>query len=169
MLQRFRANGPALLVPLAWIVVGAAHAEYVSLEALTIAHGVMAVILAGFVLLSWSDMRSGALRTWWIIVAIGFVITLSGLIGLLSTPLNRGLLRVSLSGWMLLPAIGFIDTGRRSGAVPLTTFGAAVISVAGTVLYFISGSEMVLIFAGLALVGVGQTIGIVDAVIRYQI
>ena len=134
MFQRVRANGPALLVPLAWVVVGAAHAEYVSFQALTIAHGVMAIILAGFVVFSWSDMRSGALRTWWIIVAIGF-----------------------------------IDTGRRSGAVPITTFGAAVSSIAGMVLYFIGNGELTFTFAGLALVGVGQTIGIVDAVIRYQI
>ncbi|ERG92826.1 MAG: hypothetical protein J07HQW1_02874 [Haloquadratum walsbyi J07HQW1] len=169
MFQRVRANGPALFVPLAWVVVGAAHAEYVSFQALTIAHGVMAIILAGFVVFSWSDMRSGALRTWWIIVAIGFIVTVIGLFGLLSTPPNRGLLSISLGGWMLLPAIGFIDTGRRSGAVPITTFGAAVSSIAGMVLYFIGNGELTFTFAGLALVGVGQTIGIVDAVIRYQI
>ncbi|ERG95085.1 hypothetical protein [Haloquadratum walsbyi] len=169
MFQRFRANGPALFVPLAWVVVGAAHVGFVSLQALTIAHAVMAIMLAGFVVLSRDDMRAGALRTWWIIVAIGFVITTTGLVGLLSTPLNRGLLHIAIGGWMLLPAIGFIDTGRRSNAALLTTFGAAVISIAGMVVYFISGSgnEMAVMIAGLVLVGVGQTIGIVDAVIRY--
>lgn len=171
MLRSARENGPAALVPLAWLVVAAAHLGAVSPQALTIAHGVMSTLLAVFALLSWREMSTGALRGWRTIIVAGFGVTLLGLVGLTSGP--DALLGVSLFGWMVLPAIGFAYTGRliantdAGGASHYTL--AAVLTVAGTVVYAggsLTGSVTAALLVGLGLVGVGQTIGIADATLR---
>jgi hypothetical protein len=164
MLRRLRANAPAVLVPLAWAFVTAAHLGVVAPRTLLIAHLVMAALLLAFAVLSWSEMHDGALRVWRRIILAGFVFTVAGAVGLvLSEP---RLLWTAVVGWMLLPAAGLWDTGRR-GARPVRAYlGGGALSGLGAVAYVlgaVAGEAATL--AGLLLVGVGQTAGIVAAVV----
>lgn len=171
MLQAARENGPAALVPLAWIVIAGAHIGAVSTRSLLIAHGVMSVLLAAFAVLSWREMSSGALRGWRRIIAVGFFVTLAGFVGLRGE--IASFVRASLFGWMLLPAVGFVYTGRlitAAGAGGARRYHlAAAITGLGTVVYLagnLSGWTRLTLLVGLGLVAVGQTIGIVDASLR---
>jgi hypothetical protein len=172
MLRRLRANGPALLVPAAWAVVIGAHVDLVATRTLLIAHGVMTVLLVGFAALSYGDMREGVLSVWWLVVAAGVPVTAAGLVGLAVPALDRLFLVFTVSGWMLLPAVGLLETGREmTGDDPRTVYlAAAGLCLAGALVYlvglFATGGQRALV-AGLVLVGVGQTAGIVDAVVRY--
>jgi hypothetical protein len=168
MLRRLRENGPALLVPLAWTFAATAHLGIVSARTVLIAHVVMAVLLFGFAALSWSEMREGVLLAWRRVVVLGFGLTLLGVAGLVAEPDLTFALFVTVVGWMLLPAAGFVYTARRvetrggvyrAGAL-LSALGAAAYAVA--VLQFAPAWALV----GLALVGVGQTAGIVVAVVE---
>ncbi|EMA47165.1 hypothetical protein [Halobiforma nitratireducens] len=169
MFRRAREFGPAVLVPFAWTFVLVAHLEVVSEYTVFVAHVVMGVLLAGFALTGYGDMQEGALRVWWTIIVVGTVVTACGAIGLRLEPSNASLLAVALFGWMVLPAVGFVDTGRRVHAgrwiYALGTAGCLV----GAALYAggLLGALEELRFAGLVLVGVGQTAGILDAAIRY--
>ena len=78
MLRRAREFGPALLVPLAWTVVIAAHSGLVADSTLFVAHVVMSVLLAVFAATGRAEMRTGALRVWWAVVAVGFLVTALG-------------------------------------------------------------------------------------------
>jgi len=170
MLRRLRANGPVVLVPLAWAFVTAAHLDLVARRTLLIAHVVMAVLLFAFVVLSWRDMRDGALRVWRRIIVAGFVFTATGAVGLVwSSP---RLLWTAVVGWMLLPAAGLWDTGRRSATARTSSpavrayFAGGAVSALGAAAYVLGvvvGPTATL--AGLLLVGVGQTAGIVAAVV----
>ncbi|AZH24546.1 hypothetical protein [Haloplanus aerogenes] len=164
MLRRLRENGPAVLVPLAWTFVTAAHLDFVAQRTLLIAHVVMATLLLAFAALSWTDMRSGALLVWRRVIVLGFFLTVAGAFGLvLSSP---SLLGLAVVGWMVLPAAGLWDTGRR-GARPARAYRAGgALSGLGAVAYVLApvvGSAATLV--GLLLVGVGQTAGIVAAVV----
>lgn len=169
MFRRAREFGPPVLVPLAWVFVTAAHLEVVTEHTLFIAHVVMAVLLIGFATTGYADMREGVLRTWWQLIAVGSVVTLCGVVGLWFEPNNSALVAVALFGWMLLPAVGFVDTGRRvsDGRWIYATgtagclFGAALYAVS---LFWPLQTAAI---GGLALVGFGQTAGIFDAAIRY--
>jgi len=169
MFRRARELGPPILVPLAWTFVTAAHLEVVTEHTLFIAHVVMAVLLVGFAATGYADMREGVLRTWWLLIAVGSVVTLCGVVGLWLEPTNPALTAVALFGWMLLPAVGFVDTGRR------VTKGGWIYAVGtagcllGAALYAVSptwGTRTAAV-GGLVLVGLGQTAGIFDAAIRY--
>jgi len=171
MLRRLRANGPVVLVPLAWAFVTAAHLDFVARRTLLAAHVVMAALLLAFVALSWRDMRDGALRVWRRIIVAGFVFTVTGAVGLVwSSP---RLLWTAVVGWMLLPAAGLWDTGRRSAtarasSVPAVRayFAGGAVSALGAAAYVLGvvvGPTATL--AGLLLVGIGQTAGIVAAVV----
>ena len=164
MLRRLRENGPVVLVPLAWSFVTAAHLDAVPTRTLLIAHVVMATLLLAFAALSWTDMRSGALLVWRRIILAGFVFTVAGAAGLVLS--SERLLWTAVVGWMLLPAAGLWDTGRR-GARPARAYSlGGACSALGAVAYVLGplvGSAATL--AGLALVGVGQTAGIVAAVV----
>ena len=169
MFRRARELGPALLVPLAWAFVTAAHLEVVSEHAVFVAHVVMVLLLSGFAITGYGEMREGTLRVWWTIIALGTVVTLCGVVGLWLEPTDDRLLAVSLFGWMVLPAVGFLDTGRRveagrwiyAGGVGacLLVVGLSALGVVG-----VPGGSVV---AGLVVVGVGQTAGILDAALRY--
>jgi hypothetical protein len=119
-------------------------------------------------------MRRGVLRAWRLVILAGIPVTLAGVAGALaSPPAAAPLLAVSLVGWAVLPAPALWHTGREStGTARTVNRIAAVLSLAGVGTYLAalavrtapSASPRI---AGLALVGVGQTVGIVDAAVRY--
>lgn len=170
MLRQARALGPTFLIPLAWTFVGAAHLDVVTDRTLFIAHLVMAVLLAVFAVTGRSEMRDGALRTWWLVIAVGFGATVFGAVGFRVGSAQAVLQGAALFGWMLLPAVGFLDTGRRSPDRPWLYVAAAVGCVAGAAVYAFGllASDLGAQLAGIAVVGVGQTIGILDAAFLQQ-
>lgn len=175
MSDPLRENGPVLLVPSAWSVVAAAHAGAVSGRTLLIAHAVMATILLVFAVASWDEMNEGVLRAWRAVLVGGFFMTVGGTAGLVGAPVpaEEALLAVSLYGWMLAPAAGLAYTARESEA-PYAYAVGAVLSVVGAFVYaagsVASGAltpQQTVAVASVAVVGVGQTVGIADAVYRY--
>ncbi|MFB6090795.1 MAG: hypothetical protein ABEJ97_07020 [Halobellus sp.] len=169
MLRRAREYGPALLVPLAWGFVTAAHLGAVADSTLFVAHVVMTVLLAVFAVTGRAEMRAGTLRVWWRIVAVGFGVTLLGTVGFRLGDAGAPLRAIALFGWMLLPAVGFVDTGRRGPDRPWLYYGAALGSVLGAVVYAggLVTTSPTFTVTGLALVGIAQTAGIVDAAFGY--
>lgn len=172
MFRRLRENGPVVLVPLAWGFVTAAHRDLVTTNTLLMAHVVMTVLLLAFAALSYTDMREGALYAWWLVIAAGIPFTLAGLGGLTVVSVAQPLLTTAIVGWMLLPAVGLLYTGWLvpAGEAPLAYTGGGLLSLLGAVVYvgglFVTGGSTALL-AGLLLVGVGQTAGIVAAVVVY--
>ena len=170
MLQQLRESGPGLLVPLAWLFVAAADLGVVGSRSIFIAHLVMAAFIAFFLATGWADMSTGALAGWRAVMVVGLGVTLAGIAGffLVSTTL----LTASLVGWMLLPAVGLAYTGRLVDSAAGIYYGSAALGGLGAVGYILSllgfGESMGFIgLGGLALVGIGQTVGIVDAVVRF--
>jgi hypothetical protein len=163
--------GPAGLVPAAWLVTILAHVDGVSDRTLLIALGVMTVLLAAFYVAARGQM-SGVLAVWHRVILVGFFVTLPGTVALAVAPDQTGALAVTLYGWMLLPAVAYVPTG-QAHADPLgrrVYLWSAVLSVAGTAVYAAghllgAGPDWTLV-AGLALVGVGQTAGIVAAALQ---
>jgi hypothetical protein len=173
-----RENGPALLVPAAWGVAAGAVLGVVSGHALFVAHVVMSALLAAFVAASWRDMATGVLRAWKLVILAGTPVTLAGVAGFLARdgtvpglaaalPADA-LLAVAFYGWMVLPAPAFVYTGLRDTAVPRSTahYAAAGCSVAGAAVAALAGSSTGVV-AGIALVGLGQTAGILVATALY--
>jgi hypothetical protein len=170
MLRRLRETAPAGLVPLAWGFAVAAHLSLVAPRTVLVAHVVMDVLLAGFAVLSWADMREGVLRVWWWVVAVGFLLTLVGTWALARPAAPETLATVTVVGWAVLPAAGLAYTGRHVDAGRWVNLGGAALSVVGGGVYLAgvaTAPDAPLAVAGLVLVGVGQTAGIVDAVVRY--
>ena len=169
MFRRLRELAPSVLVPLAWTFVTAAHLDLVSDHTLFVAHVVMAVLLAGFAVTGWPDMRTGVLCVWWRVIAAGFVVTLAGVVGFRVEPASTVLLGLALGGWMLLPAAGFAYTGRRVTRGAWIYGGGVAACLLGAALYAVGQFGGVLLpqIGGLVLVGIGQTAGILDAVVRY--
>jgi len=163
MLRRLRENGPVVLVPLAWTFVTAAHLELVARRTLLIAHLVMAALLLAFAALSWADMREGALRVWRRVIVVGFGLTVAGAAGLVLS--ERRLLWVAVVGWMLLPAAGLLDTARRGARPARAYLAGGALSALGAAVYVVGPSGSTATLVGLLLVGVGQTAGIVAAVV----
>ncbi|MFP4188720.1 MAG: hypothetical protein ACLFR5_04855 [Halobacteriales archaeon] len=158
-------NGPVVLVPAAWTTAGAAVAGLVETRTLLIAYGVMAVLIALFAVDSWSQMSEGVLRVWRAVLAVGLPVTVAGFVGLYSD--LHTLVAISLYGWFLLPAAGFVLTARAVEEPAPYAVGAAL-SIVGVAVYaasVVAGSPPPT--TGVALVGVGQTVGIADAVYRY--
>ncbi|WP_049908668.1 MULTISPECIES: hypothetical protein [Halorubrum] len=173
-----RENGPALLVPAAWGVAAGAVLGVVSGRALFVAHVVMSVLLVGFVAASWRDMATGVLRAWKLVILAGTPVTLAGVAGFLALdgtvpalaaalPADAAL-AVAFYGWMLLPAPAFVYTGLRDSSTSRSTIhhAAAACSVAGAGVAALAGSATGTV-AGVALVGVGQTAGILAATALY--
>ncbi|QZX98828.1 hypothetical protein [Halobaculum rubrum] len=175
MFRRTRETAPAGLVPLAWGFTVAAHLGPVADRPVLIAHLVMDVLLVAFVGLSWGDMATGVLRAWRLVILAGIPVTLAGTVGLLvaADPASSPLVATSVVGWTLLPVPALWYTGRESrGTARTVNYAAATLSLAGAVAYVVglaSGApiDAPVRLAGLALVGVGQTVGIVDAAARY--
>jgi hypothetical protein len=169
VLRRARELGPPVLVPLAWTFVTAAHLDLVAVRTLFIAHLVMSALLAVFAVTGRRDMQSGTLQVWWLLIVVGLFVTLCGAAGFLLEPAADSLLAIALFGWMVLPAVGFVDTGRRvSDGTWIYLVGAAacgfgLLAYAGGLVADVGSVSI----AGLVAVGVGQTAGIFDAAIRY--
>jgi hypothetical protein len=171
VLRSLRENGPALLVPAAWAVVIAAHVDLVATRTLLIAHVVMTVLLVAFAALSYGDMREGVLSIWWLVVAGGIPVTAAGLVGLAVPAFSRVGLLLAVGGWMLLPGVALLETGREmtTSDAPLVYLAAGGLCLVGAAVYvggLFAGGGRTLV-TGLVLVGIGQTAGIVDAVFRY--
>ncbi|WP_253738581.1 hypothetical protein [Halohasta salina] len=167
MLKQLRESGPGLLVPLAWLFVAAADVGAVGSRSIFIAHLVMAGFIAFFLATGWADMSTGALAGWRAVMVVGLAVTLAGVAGFLVETGSTALWTTSLVGWMLLPAAGLADTGRRLDEAAEVYLGSAAIAGLGAVVYLLSLAGMGSGLAGLAFVGVGQTVGIVDAVVRF--
>ncbi len=170
MFRRAREDGPALLVPLAWTFVTAVHLELASEHALLIAHFVMATIIAGFTLLSWREMAEGVLLIWRRVLVVGFAITLAGIGGFFVDGIATPLFTVSLFGWMIVPAIALVATGRAVQIAPRAYLIGGGLSLIGAAVYAagaLVGGGVWLSVVGLSLVNVGQTAGIVTAVYQY--
>ncbi|WP_144800093.1 hypothetical protein [Halorubrum depositum] len=170
MFRSLRENGPALLVPAAWVVAAATTLGVVSTRALFVAHVVMSALLVAFVVASWRDMATGVLRAWKLVILAGTPVTLAGVAGFLAlggpeVPPDA-LLALSLYGWALLPAAGFAYTGRRVEAGARVYDAGVACCVAGAVAVAVAPSAT-WTAVGLAVVGVGQTAGILDATLRY--
>jgi hypothetical protein len=173
--RRLRETGPGLLVPLAWTFVTAAHVGWVTERTLLIAHVVMVTILVAFVVASWRDMAEGVLAAWRGVMVLGIPLTLLGLVGLLAARggtvpdgLAAPLSALAVYGWMLLPGGALAHTGDAVPEGALLYRGGAACCLLGAALYAaaaVAGTPTTV--AGLALVGVGQTAGILDAVVRY--
>ncbi|MFB6125959.1 MAG: hypothetical protein ABEJ79_01475 [Halolamina sp.] len=160
MFRRLREQGPAVAVPAAWAVVAGAVVGIVSTRTLLIAHVVMAVLQAGFLAASWTDMSEGALCTWRRIIGVGLLVTVAGAVGLAAS--LSALRAAAPIGWALLPAAGLVDVAQRGGGP--TYLGAGVVSgLGGLVLAAGAVVGTAVVVAGVVLAGVGQTIGILRA------
>lgn len=162
VLRRLRERGPAAAVPAAWTVAAGAVLGIVSTHTLFVAHVVMAVLQAGFLAASWTDMTTGALRAWRRVVAAGLLVTVVGGGGLAtSSPTAQAAAPV---GWALLPAAGLLDTARRGGGGAYLLAGVAS-GVGGLVVAAGAVAGGTVAVTGVALVGAGQTVGILRAVV----
>lgn len=158
--------GPAVLVPAAWSVVLAAVTGTIGSDPLVVAHVVMSLFLLAFLGFGWQQMDRGVFRIWRLIILIGLVVTLISLGGFLG-PQPR-LLAVGLYGWMVLPAAGLVQTGLAIETRGWIYVGGGLLSLLGAIIAVgvsaigpVAGLEL-----GIVLVGIAQTVGIVDAVRR---
>lgn len=171
MIRTLRENGPALLVPAAWLVVAATVLDIISTHALFVAHVVMSLLLAAFVIASWHDMKSGVLRAWKTVILVGTPVSLAGVVGFLAPDGVAGVpadafLAVALYGWILLPVPAFVYTGLRADVAARAYYVAAACSVAGAIGVALAGLPVEVV-AGLLVVGTGQTMGIVAATVLH--
>lgn len=163
--------GPAGLVPAAWLVTIGAHRGWVSERTLSIALAVMTVLLAAFYVAARGEMP-GVLAVWHRVIAVGFLTTLPGTVALFVAPDQTVALAVTLYAWLLLPTLAYVPTGRAHEAPRMRRIylGAAALGVAGTIVYTVGHlggvQPATTTIAGLALVGVGQTAGIVTAAVQ---
>jgi len=169
MRRAIREAGPGLLIPLAWVVVGAAQRGVVSARSVFIAHLVMVAFMAFFLTTGWNEMTDRVLQGWRAIIVVGLAITALGAVGFLVPAVATPLWALSLGGWMLLPAIGLAYTGLLLPEATRIYIGSATITFVGAVGYGVAavGDIELLALAGIAAVGIGQTIGILDAIARY--
>jgi hypothetical protein len=161
-----RAQGPTVLIPLAWTVVGLAHLDVVTDRPVLVFHVVAAVLIAAFAALSWDEMESVVLRIWRDILLVGLLLTVGGIVGLLYSPLRDPFLTTTILGWMAVPGVGLYYTGKHVPTGQRAYTAGAALSVLGGVVYagglFPTARSALLAGIGLALVG--QTVGIVQAV-----
>jgi hypothetical protein len=156
-------------VPAAWLVTAATVVGVVSEHALFVAHVVMSVLLVAFLLGSRDEMVAGALLVWKVIILVGTPVTLAGVAGFLArdgviAAPTTPLLAIALYGWILLPAVGLVLTGQRvRQAVSAYAIGAGG-CVAGAVAVGLAESPSA-VAAGIGVVGLGQTIGIIAATV----
>jgi len=165
---QLRDLAPAALVPAAWLAAGGAHAGLLGETGIFIAHVVMAVFIGFFAVTGWDQMAEGALRAWRLVLVVGLGLTLAGVAGFLVTEFETPLRAISLVGWMLLPAAGLVYTGLELPEARLVYYGGGALSVVGAVLYAttLAGANGVVTAVSIALVGLGQTAGIVEASLR---
>lgn len=164
--------GPAGLVPAAWLVTAGAHRSLVSERTLLIALGVMDVLLLAFIVASRGEMTGPVLPIWRRVLVGGFAVTVAGTAGLALDPSQALLTGIGLYGWMLLPGVAYVQTGlaHAPGRYRRVYLAAATLSLSGSLVYAVGhlgdiapGTATV---AGLAVVGAGQTAGIVAAAVQ---
>lgn len=169
MQQALRERGPGLLVPLAWFVVGAAHVGVVSERAIFVAHLVMVAFMAFFLVTGRDELTGSVLRGWQAVIAVGLVVTALGAVGFVVSSAATALWTISIGGWMLLPAVGLAYTAALMPTkVQRIYIWSATISFVGLVMYFtaVVGNIDVFPVIAIAVVGVGQSMGILDAIAR---
>ncbi|ERH05845.1 MAG: hypothetical protein J07HN4v3_01453 [Halonotius sp. J07HN4] len=169
VLQTLRESGPGLLVPAAWLVVAAAHRGFFAERSLLIAHLVMVGFIVFFLTTGWEEMNDRALAGWRVVMVVGVATTLCGVAGFLLAPFETPLLAVSLLGWMVLPAFGLLYTGVVLPEGMKIYVASGTLSIIGPIIYLLSfllGVDLVAI-GGIGVTGIGQTLGIGDAVLRY--
>ncbi|PSP37928.1 hypothetical protein BRC71_08090 [Halobacteriales archaeon QH_7_65_31] len=170
MLRRLRATAPAGLVPLAWLFTLAAARGWISTRTVGIGLGIMTALLVAFAVLSAREMvRSRVLRAWLAVVVGGGFLSTAGLYAVATT--NEAIARLAVAGWMLLPAMGLVFTGRFDVArASVHTVGGLLAGV-GTV-GFLAATDLAVLLdltrrsvttGGILLVGLGQTAGILAA------
>jgi hypothetical protein len=157
------------LIPSAWGLVAAAHLGVVTTHPVFVMHAVMSVLLVAFAAASWGEMASGVLRAWRAVIVAGTPFAVAGLAGFVLSDSPAALFALALGGWMLLPAAGFGYTARElpAGAWVYTASAAGCLVGAGLYAYGAAMGVSSARMAGLAVVGVAQTAGIVDAVVRF--
>lgn len=166
MYRRLRAQGPVVLVPLAWTVVILAHLDVVADRAVLVFHIVAAALIVVFTASSWAEMEAGALRVWRDILLVGLVLTVGGIVGLLVIQVREPFLTTTILGWMVVPGIGLYYTGKRVSTASQVYNAAAALSVIGAVVYAVAlfpPIETALI-AAVGVTLIGQTVGIAQAV-----
>ncbi|MFC6720116.1 hypothetical protein [Halobacteriaceae bacterium SHR40] len=170
MLDRIRDLGPVVLVPAAWIATLATILDFLGSDGMAIAHAVMVAFISFFLLTGYQSMSDGALRAWRGVMIVGLPITAAGLVGFFVSSGATALFSISLVGWMLLPAAGLAYTAGEIPDARVMYAGAALISVLGAVgmLAFIAGMDELFAVVGIALVGIGHTVGIAEASLRDQ-
>lgn len=169
VLRTLRESGPGLLVPAAWFVVAAAHRGFVAERSLLIAHLVMVAFIIFFLTTGWEEMNDRALAGWRVVMVVGVAITLCGIVGFLLAPVETPLLAVSLLGWMVIPAFGLLYTGVVLPEGTTIYVASGTLSIVGPIVYFLaflSGIDLLAV-GGIGVAGIGQTLGIGDAVLRY--
>lgn len=168
MIAEIRDLGPVVLVPAAWIAAAASIRGLLGTEGMLIAHGVMAIFIAFFAVTGWTAMSEGAFRAWRLVMIVGLPVTLAGLAGFFLPAADRLLFGVSLVGWMLLPAAGLAYTAQELPSARVLYLSTAALSTVGAAVgagSLLTENELALL-VGIAIVGIGQTIGIADASYR---
>lgn len=172
MFRRLRETTPGALVPLAWVFMAVALTGGITDYTVLMAHVTMAGIMAVFIATGWSEMSEGALRAWRTVILLGLPVTVAGAASFLIEPGTAALQTVAIVGWMLLPAWGLWDTAGRLPNERHTQLylGGATACVVGAGLYIVGsvvGGSLTMWLFGIALTGIGQTVGIVLAVVSY--
>lgn len=165
---RLTAVGPAGLVPAAWAVTAAAHTGAVRTRTLFVALLVMSVLLAAFFLAARAEMSGPVLGVWRRVLLAGLFVTLAGTADLAQVPTVNPLAGLTVYAWMVFPGVAYLRTGRAMPELGWVYLLGGALSFLGAGVYAfgapVSGGPVVL--AGIALVGVGQTAGIVTAVLQ---
>ncbi|MFB6224280.1 MAG: hypothetical protein ABEH86_11485 [Haloarcula sp.] len=166
MYRRLRAQGPVVLVSLAWTVVILAHLDVVTDRAVLVFHTVTAALIVAFTARSWAEMDAGVLRVWRDILLVGLILTVGGIVGLLVIQVREPFLTTTILGWMVVPGIGLYYTGKRVSTASRVYTAAAALSAIGAIIYagaLFPPIETALI-AAVGVTLVGQTVGIAQAV-----
>lgn len=162
--------GPGLLVPAAWTVTLLAHLGTVSRRTLLIALVVMDVLLVAFAVVSRDEMTGPVLGIWQRVLLVGLVATVAGTADL-AFRLGGALALGTLFVWMVVPGVAYVLTGREvpTPAYRRVYFGGGACSLVGAAVYALTPAGVAgewAVVSGLALVGVGQTAGILAAVVQ---
>jgi hypothetical protein len=163
---------PAGLVPAAWLLTATAHTSIASNRTLFIGMIVMDAALLLFAVASIGEMTGPVLTAWQGVIVAGLLMTVLGTVDMAISPDANPALPVTLYAWMLLPAVAYLYTGRETTQKPnqQVYLGAAVLSIVGAGIYSVPfidilGGDAVML-TGIAVLGVGQTAGIVVAALQ---
>lgn len=164
MFQAFRKFGPVLMVPAAWTTaILAVNTEILPSQGLLIAHIIMSVLMTVFLVTGWKQMNEGVLKAWRTVIAIGLPITVLGAIGLTGIQ-TQIFTAASLLGWMLLPGLALVYTGKKDERLGTGYTVSGLLSLMGLYLFTVSlvypPGQKLLSLSGLFAVLLGQSTGI---------